>query len=359
MSDAISTIDSLSNSPRVLIVGWGDVGDVVLTLPVACSLRDHYPDAHLGWLVRPEVAALVRGHRAIDDVIEVPRDWFHSLSQMRETRNALRELKFDITIDCHADLFSASACFLSGARRRIGFSSAHSFDVSPWLNNEKVVPVFQHVVDRRLELLTPLQIHHPRVRWDLPIDQQDQNWANHYRSKICSSRLAILNPGATWSSQLWEPDRFAATARYMSDRYGYHSLVIWSTFEERLMAEQIVESSEGIVTLAPDTTLMMASALFQTADLLISGDAGPLHVCVAVGTPTIGLYGATQPSDCGPYNQVALQRQTEPGSRRLLRSADNRAMRAIGVEHVCEAIDEIHAADEIRAALNNGVTRAA
>lgn len=344
MSDAISPLDSLPHSPRILIAGSNDVTDVVLSLPVACSLRDHYPDAHLAWLVGPEVAPLVRGHIAIDEVIELPTNWFRSYSQIRQIRNTLRQANFDITIDCQADMASVLACRFSGARWRIGFSAGQPFDASAWLNNERVVPVFHHIVDRRLELLTPLQIHHPRVRWDLPIDRQSRTWANQYRVQIRSSRLAILNPGATCPSKIWEADRFAATARYLTDRYGYHSLAVWSTFEDRLMAERIVERSEGTVTLAPDTTLMMAAALFQTADLLISGDAGPLHLAVAVGTQTIGLYGASCPSRRGPYHQVSVQNQSEPAGHRSRRSADNRAMKAIGVEHVCHAIDELHAA---------------
>ncbi|TWT91598.1 glycosyltransferase family 9 protein [Neorhodopirellula pilleata] len=347
MSDAIPPIDSLSHSPRILIAGAGDVSDVVHSLPVACCLRDHYPDAHLGWLIGPEVAALVRGHRAIDEVLEVPPGWYRSPSLVRETRKALRQSKFDITIDCQGDLVSALACYLSGARHRIGFTAGHAWDAFAWLNNERVVPVFDHLVDRRLELLTPLRIHHPRVRWDLPIGRQDQLWANQCRSQIRSARLAILNPGADCPSKRWEADRFSATARYLADRYGYRSLAVWTTFEDRLMAEQIVERSEGTVTLAPDTTLMMAAALFQTADLLISSDAGPLHLAVAVGTPAIGLYGPSRPSDRGPYHQVSLRRQTESSSHGFWRSVDNYAMTAIGVEHVCEAIDELHASNQI------------
>ena len=109
------------------------------------------------------------------------------------------------------------------------------------------------------------------------------------------------------------------------------------------MAEKIVELSEGAATLAPDTDLHHLAALIETADLFISADTGPLHIAVAVGTSTIGLYGATQPGASGPYGQVAIQKAYESGTRRHRRAADNSAMRQIGVEHVCEAIDELQA----------------
>ena len=130
---------------------------------------------------------------------------------------------------------------------------------------------------------------------------------------------------------------------YLRDRYGYRSVVVWGTATERQMAEKIVELSNGAATLAPSTDLHHLAALIETADIFISPDTGPLHIAVAVGTSTIGLYGATRPGASGPYGQVAIQKAYESGTRRHRRSADNSAMRQIGVEHVCEAIDEMEA----------------
>lgn len=340
-----------SSAPlRILISRTSGIGNAILTLPVACCLRDHFPDAYIGWVVESEAAPIVRGHESIDHVTELPRRWFKSLSGIRVVRQRLLEQRFDIAIDCQGDTRSALAGYLSGAARRIGYSGKHSMGLSGWLNNEPVAPVFHHVADRALELLTPLGIHHPAVRWALPINVQDQKWADAYRGQMNASRVAILNPGGSWPSKLWESDRFSSTARYLADRYGYHSLVIWGTFEERLMAEQIVELSEGTASLAPDTSLATLAALIRSCDLFVSGDTGPLHMAVAVGTRTIGLYGATRPKDSGPYDQVALQMDCESGSRRRRRTANNRAMRAIGVEHVCAVIDDLHSRPSVRAA---------
>ena len=136
-------------------------------------------------------------------------------------------------------------------------------------------------------------------------------------------------------------DRFADTAQYLRDRYGYSSVAIWGNATEREMAQNIVNRSGGAVSLAPRTDLHQLASLVESSDLFVSGDTGPLHIAVAVGTATIGLYGATRPGDSGPYGQTAIQKAYESGSRRHRRSADNYAMRQIGVEHVCEAVDDI------------------
>lgn len=339
---AASATPDARPKPRILISRMSAIGDVVLTLPVACALRDHFPDAYLGWVVESKSAPMVRGHRALDTVIELPRGWFTSPAGIAAARAALLAHRFDVSVDCQGNTKSSLAGWLSGAKQRIGFGGRHGGELSRLLNHDRVRPVFSHVTDRSLELLTPLGVVHPTVRWDLPLPDSSTRWAAQFRRSLPPGRIVTLNPGGSWPSKLWEADRFAATARYLTDRYGYHSLVVWGSFEERLMAEQIVESSRGTATLAPDTSLHSLAALIGTTDLFISGDTGPLHMAVALGVPTIGLYGATRPGDSGPYGQPALQVEYESGSRRHRRKADNRAMRAIGVEHVCGLIDQWH-----------------
>jgi ADP-heptose:LPS heptosyltransferase len=352
-----SVIDS-DATIRVLLSLMDSTEDTIMTLPVVCSLRDHFPDAFIGYVVEPKSTQVVQGHEAVDEVIELPRRWYASISGLMDARRSLRTHQFDCVIDCQGNAKSALAGYLSGASRRIGLATASysdwsqkiRFGLTGWLHNEKVIPVFHHVTDRSLELLTPLGIHHPLVRWDFPVDHTDQVWAGEYRRKIHSAHIAIVDPGGDWPSKRWETDRYASTSRYLADRYGYHTLVIWNTFDERLLAEEIVSLSEGTASLAPSTSLRTIAALIQTADLFLGGDSAALHLSVALGISTVGLYGATRPDTSGPYHQTALQIRYEEGSRRHRRRADNRAMRDIGVEHVCSAIDQLHAARGVRAA---------
>ncbi|MGI9472525.1 MAG: glycosyltransferase family 9 protein [Rubripirellula sp.] len=317
------------------------IGDAILTLPVACAIREHFPNAYIAWVVEKKAAPMVRNHQVLDQVIEFERGWFTSPRRIRAAREELRTHRFDISIDCQGLTKSAMAGWLSGAPKRIGYAGSRGGELSRLLNNTLVNPVFKHITDRSLELLIPLDVHSPKVRWQLPIPPSATSWAARWRRTIPSKRLAVLNPGGTWDSKLWEPDRFAAVARYLQERYGYRSVAVWGTPKERAMSEKIVSLSEGAATLAPDTDLQHLAALLDTADLFISGDTGPLHMAVAVGTSTIGLYGSTRPGDSGPYGQIALQESYESGSSRHRRSADNTAMRAITIDHVCRAIDGI------------------
>ncbi|TWU40838.1 glycosyltransferase family 9 protein [Novipirellula artificiosorum] len=337
------------DGPRILISRLSAIGDAILTLPVAAALRHEFPNAYLGWAVEKKSAPMVRRHRALDAVIELKRKWYTSPQRIRNVRSLLRPHQFDIAIDCQGKTKSALAGWLSGASQRIGFAGAHGSELSRFFNNVRVAPAFHHVTDRSLELLSPLGVHAPQVRWDLPIPDASMLWANRWRRTLKHPRLAVLNPGGTWPSKLWEADRFASTAKYLRDRYEFKSAIVWGTPSEKETANRIVADADGAALLAPDTDLHHLAALISTSELFISGDTGPLHMAVAVGVPTIGLYGATRPGDSGPYGQISLQKAYEQGSRRHRRRADNAAMRAIGVDHVCEAIDELEMHRQIAA----------
>ena len=57
----------------------------------------------------------------------------------------------------------------------------------------------------------------------------------------------------------------------------------------------------GYVDLAGKTTLRELASVLAACDLLVTADTGPMHIAVAVGTPVIALFGATDPARHGPY----------------------------------------------------------
>ena len=101
-------------APRILICRMSAIGDTILTLPVACALREHFPDAFIAWAVEMKAAPMVRKHQFLDRVIEFERGWFTSPRGMRSAREELRSHKFDVTIDCQGLTKSSLAAWLSG-----------------------------------------------------------------------------------------------------------------------------------------------------------------------------------------------------------------------------------------------------
>lgn len=341
----------LPRAPRILIARMSAIGDTILTLPVLCALRERFPKAYLAWIVEAPSAPVVRDHQDLDELIVLPRRWFKSPRRIVQLRRDLHARRFDATIDCQSITKTALACRLSGAPARIGAGDKNARELSGWMNNHLVTMRTPHLVDRTLELLEPLGVETPEVRFRLPIGVE----ASANMKRACDQfgldgAYAAINPGASWDSKLWPAERFAAVARHLGDRHGLPSIVVWAGERELQWARTIVARSDGRAVLAPQTSLVELAALLRGARLFVSADTGPLHMAAAVGATSVGLYGVTRPADCGPYgaNHVALQAYYQGGSHRQRRRAANDAMRAITIDHVCLTCDRLIARDTAR-----------
>jgi lipopolysaccharide heptosyltransferase I len=334
---------SVAPKSRILIVRLSAIGDALHGLPVLNALRDAFPQAHLGWVVEGRVAHLLRNHRALDELIAIPRRWLNSPSAILNLRRRLRSSRFDITVDVQGLTKSAIAAWLSGAPRRIGFDGKDGREISRWLNNERVIPRRTHVVDRNLELLAPLGIREPRVRFDLDLDPTDERVAQDLLQSRGLDQFALINPGAGWPSKLWPTQRYAAVARHLGSAHDLRTLVMWGNEAERGMAEQIVAESGGCAAMAPPTSLGELAAVARRAILFIGSDTGPLHMASAMGTSCVGLYGPSPLDRNGPYGpqHAGVQRVRLGGSSHERRRAGPESMEAISVADVCQACERV------------------
>ncbi len=330
---------------RILIVRLSAIGDVVQGMPIACALRQRFPDAFLAWAVGESAASLLHGHEALDALITLPRGWLRSPSAIGRLRRRLRAMHFGTVIEAQGLTKAAIVAWLSGAKRRIGFGHPWGRELSQWINTERIdTGSVTHVVDRNLSLLQPLGITSPEVRFCVPEYPGDRAAAERIIRQAGLVRgFAMINSGAGWPSKLWPNDRYSAVAFHLGRERGVPTLVVWGSRDEHLSAQQIVAGSAGQAHLAPRTTLTRLAALARRARLFIGSDTGPLHLAAAVGTACVGLYGPWPADRHGPYGakHLALQAMRFEGPTRRRRCASPKYMEAISVEMVCRACDRV------------------
>jgi ADP-heptose:LPS heptosyltransferase len=294
---------------------------------------------------------VLEGHPALDELVRVPRRWWKLPREVWRMRNRLREMQFDVAIDLQCLTKSSVTAWLSGAPRRIGMAGTYGRELSRWFNNELVEASGAHVIEQYLSLLRPLGIELPAVKFDLPTRVAEADYVERYlkTSGLAGRRFAVLNPGAGWPSKIWPAERYGALARHLKDAHGVASVAAWGLKTELPLAETIVASSSGSAQLAPPTTMLQLAALCRRAALFAGSDTGPMHLAVAVGTPTISMHGPSRGDWCGAYGpkNIRLQIRYEDGSSLERRRADDAAMRAITIEmaaHACDHILRLHAA---------------
>ena len=201
------------------------------------------------------------------------------------------------------------------------------------------------MVEHYLSMLRPMGIESPAVRFDLPERAGEAEIVERFlqSSGLAGRRYAVLNPGAGWPSKMWPAERYGALARQLHEVHGVPSIAVWGLKTELPLAETIVAISAGHAQLAPPTTMMELAALCRRAALFVGSDTGPMHLAVAVGTPTISMHGSSRADWCGAYGleNIRLQIRYEDGSSLERRRADDAAMRAITVEMAAEACNHL------------------
>ena len=337
-------------SRRVLIARLSAIGDCVQTMPLACALRQRWPDCHITWAVEQAAAELVAANEAVDSLVVLPKGFAKSPRMLWRMRKTLCAMRFDVAIDPQGLTKSGLVNWLSGAQQRIGFARPAARELNPWFQTKLVSSNHEHRVDRYLELLAPLDLKRPNnVEFGLAIPELAHGPLKEMTGiASLQGSFACLNPGAGWDSKRWPVERYADVARHLAKR-GLACVATWGGQKELAWAETIVRLSDGAAVLAPKSSLLELAAILKHARLFVGSDTGPLHLAAAVGTPCVALFGSSSAAACGPYGagHIALQEalDTSPGRKRL--GADNWAMRLITVGQVTHACDKVLSGESV------------
>jgi heptosyltransferase I len=347
---------------RVLIVRLGALGDIIHALPVVAALREACPGVAIDWLAKAK-------HRAILDLVPaIDRRWFlgprttgASASPAPDTFlgasglvravRALRGARYDVALDLQGLGKSALLARASGARRVVGFPGGYLREAwaRPFYTAVGDPSGTVHVIDKNLSLVRRIGVMATARAATLgarsfPITVPDSpivETAIRALPLASDGGFALINPGGGWPNKRWPADRFAAVASALAARHRLASIVLWGPGEESL-AFAVVAAARGSAAMAPPTSVAGVLSLAKAAQLIVSGDTGPLHLAAAVGTPVVGIYGPTSPARNGPWNpdDVSLSRFDDcvcHHKRHCKRTSS--CLLDIGVDEVVAAID--------------------
>jgi heptosyltransferase-1 len=289
--------------PRFLLVRLGALGDIVHTFPAVAALRESFPNAEITWITHPRWKFLVETSALASQVWTTET---RSLRSLRKTIDDLRSAPWDASIDYQGLWKSAALPFFGGIKRRIGFSSQTIREVGvPLLYTEKVHCATTHIADQNGELSQRAGARDPTAPFSLQIPQEAGAEIREYLQKRDLGRYVILSPGGGWRSKCWPPERFGQLSQLLRDSLGLRSIVNYGPGEDDLFLA-IHECSGNADPVPYNGPLGSLMALVRNASCIVGGDTGPLHLAIALGTPTVALFGPTDPARNGPYRSDAI-----------------------------------------------------
>ncbi|MEK9629621.1 MAG: lipopolysaccharide heptosyltransferase I [Nitrospinota bacterium] len=343
---------SATNQKKFLIIKLSALGDVVHALPTASTLRQENPDAFIAWIIEERYQELLQNNPDINEVIPIrTKVWrknlnTETLKEVWQTIKRLRKQKFDVVFDLHGLVKSGVIAWLCRAPVKSGFHRKNCKEkISAVFTNQKAPYMAGgiHVVDMYLaQLQSALKIKNELKNFPLPEIKNEKVEDFFQKNTDLTNKPVIgINSGAGFESKLWELERFAKLADRISVEMNCSILLTWGPGEEQ-KTQQIAASMKQKCWIAPPTTIQESIALYKHLALLVSCDSGPLHLCAALGIPTISLFGPTDPVRNGAYgaNNETVNKLLSCSFcwKRKCPLGTNDCMKQIAVEEVFEAV---------------------
>lgn len=295
---------------RILIVRTSSLGDIIHTLPAFQSLRVAYPQAGIDWLVEKRAAFLLRAVPGIDRIVPIdtctvrgtpwnPGNW----QDLGRTLRRLRAAAYDLSIDFQGLLKTGFLSWLSGARRRLGFSKELVRErPACWFYTGTLAPGRDpiHVIEINLRLaqLAGATGEVLPVRFDsAPGD------IAAVERRLEETRLAnfvVINPGGGWPTKLWHSSAYAALADRVQRELELRVVVTTGPGEEPLY-QQIAGMCRSEKPVHLQIPFLQLIPLYLQARMVIGGDTGPFHLACLLGRPVVGIFGPTSPVRNGHF----------------------------------------------------------
>ena len=303
-----------------MIIRLDLLGDVLFSMHAVEALSAAYPAARIAMLTLPYTAPLARLNPAVHEVVSVdtnrirtprgllsPATWW----EYRRTYQYVRSQGFDLCVSLSGRMASLCA-FLSGARRTVGYSR----EAYPFLLTDPVAggryTERMHEVEYVRQLARHAGASSFPERVSLTVPEEGRQAAERLLAQhdiTAKERLVVIHAGSVHpSAKRWPASSWSCFADDLHMATGARIVLTGSKSDEPVVVEVLKNARSPVVSLVGRTTVEEMLGLLARADLVASGDSGPLHLAVALGRPVVAAYGPTDPRIYGPYNPAAPPR---------------------------------------------------
>jgi heptosyltransferase-3 len=313
-------VGAMLKAPRsILVVVTLRIGDVLLSTPVIRSLRLAWPNAKIDVLVFEHTEGVLLRNPDVNRVITIPtrpRFWQHLglvVSLFRSYDLALTTLLGD-----RPTLYTWMA-----GKTRVGMQDGSKKEhwkqylLTRWANFEHVN---SHTVLTNLGLVDLLGIkrnHEVLVSWN---SSDELSVADALPFNIAAETFAVLHMSPKFTYKMWRRDGWIELAQWLAGN-GIRCVLTGSSDPAELAyVEHIYRSMpSNTVSMIGKLSLAESAFLISRAKYYVGPDTALTHMAAALGTPTVALFGPSNPvkwgpwpqsyaEDCNPYQMIGTQR---------------------------------------------------
>ena len=276
---------------KILIIRPSSLGNVLHALMLTQTIRDHFPEAEIDFLVRDRFAAIVEQCETVDNLIIFERKGgpvgFWKLLK------AIRKKEYDAVLDVQAQF--RTGLMIAAARSKLKVGRADAREGSGAFCNRIIdLPAnenphqgdlflqFLPALGKPAELGSPVQFNTPAVET--------------IESQFAEKPPILLLPHSRGKEKEWPYFR-ELTHKILEELPD--EIVVWDS--HILISSDELEDHPRFFNTTGKTTIPEMISLVKHARAVVANDTGPMHISAALAKPTIALFGPTQFETYGAY----------------------------------------------------------
>ncbi|MGP8214549.1 MAG: glycosyltransferase family 9 protein [Bacteroidia bacterium] len=288
-----------NDRPVIIISRTDNIGDVVLTLPLAAYIRKKYPQATILFLARKYMRPLIESCSSIDRFLDV--DEILSLPETFMQVNFFKELKADVIIHVFPNHEVGWITRKAGIPLRIG-TSHRSYH---WLYCNKLINFSRkrsslHEAQLNFKLARPLGL-------DVPGKEELINSYSLTKIPPLNSNLfdknifnLIIHPKSRGSAREWDWKHYNKLVEILP-KEKFKIFVTGTEEEGKIIRENLLNNHPEVIDMTGKLDFSQLIAFISKADGLVAASTGPLHLAAALGIKAIGLYPSLRPIHAGRW----------------------------------------------------------
>ncbi len=278
------------------------MGDIIHTLPAVTDATKAISNIQFDWVMEEAFTEIPKWHKQVQKIIPIAlRRWRKNIwpaiqnGEIKQFYTQLRAEEYDFVLDAQGSIKSAITTRLSRGCR-LGMDKDSVRESLAYLAYQQTFAVSwqQHAVKRLRQLFAnALKYPLPETLPDYGINKESLSQAKIELPKD----YLIFIPNTSCSTKQWSNHSWSLLIEEMT-RQGVSVFIPWGNGNERKNANRLINKNP-LAHVLPYLGLNEMAAVLAHAKAVVAVDTGLSHLSAALGTPTIVLYGPTNPELIG------------------------------------------------------------